>query len=55
MRGWRQQSFELHRQGWGGLYKLNPVTPITLESAWFQPVSLKCDILVSSFAFKCDP
>jgi hypothetical protein len=24
-----------------------------LESAWFQPLNLKCDILVSKLAFKC--
>jgi hypothetical protein len=24
-----------------------------LESAWFQPLNLKCDFLVSKFAFKC--
>ena len=34
-----------------GLYKLNPVDP-QLESAWFQPLKLKCDFLVSKFAFK---
>jgi hypothetical protein len=30
--------------------------PIALESAWFrfQPLSLRCDILVSKFAFKCN-
>jgi hypothetical protein len=36
-----------------GLCELNPVDP-QLESAWFQPLSLKCDILVSKFAFKCN-
>jgi hypothetical protein len=36
-----------------GLYKLNPVDPYH-ESAWFQPLNLKCDILVSNFAFKCN-
>jgi hypothetical protein len=36
-----------------GLYKLNAVDP-ALESAWFQPLNLKCDILVSKFAFKCN-
>jgi hypothetical protein len=30
------------------------VRPIALESAWFQPWSLTCDVLVSRFAFKCD-
>ena len=34
-----------------GLYKLNPVDP-QLESAWFQPLKLKCDFLVSNFAVK---
>jgi hypothetical protein len=36
--------------GWG-LYKQveNNVTH-TLESAWFQPLNLKCDLLVSKFA-----
>jgi hypothetical protein len=34
-----------------GLHKLNPVYP-ELESAWFQPLSLSSDILVSKFAFK---
>ena len=36
-----------------GLYKLNPDYP-QLESAWFQTLNLKCDILVSKFAFKCN-
>jgi hypothetical protein len=30
---------------------LNGVDP-ELESAWFQPLNLKCDLLVSKFAFK---
>jgi hypothetical protein len=34
-----------------GLYKLNSVDP-ELESAWFQPLNLKCDILLSIFAFR---
>jgi hypothetical protein len=34
-----------------GLYKLNPVEP-QLESAWFQPLKLKCDILVSKLCFQ---
>jgi hypothetical protein len=33
------------------LYKLNPVDP-QLESAWFQPVNLQCDLLVSSLSFQ---
>jgi hypothetical protein len=33
-----------------GLYKLNTVDP-GLESTWFQPLSLRSDILVSQFAF----
>jgi hypothetical protein len=33
-----------------GLYKLNPVD-LAIESAWFQPLKLKCNILVSNFAF----
>ena len=36
---------------WGPCNKLNAVDP-KLESAWFQPLSLKCDLLVSKFAFK---
>ena len=32
---------------------MNAVDP-QLESARFQPLNLKCDILVSKFAFKCD-
>jgi hypothetical protein len=34
-----------------GLYTLNSVDP-KLGSAWFQPLSLKCDILVSSLCFQ---
>jgi hypothetical protein len=34
-----------------GLYNLNSVDPY-LESIWFQPLKLTCDILVSQFAFK---
>jgi hypothetical protein len=35
-----------------GLYKLNPVDPPQLESAWFhQPLSLSREKLVSKFAF----
>jgi hypothetical protein len=40
-----------------GLYKLNSVYPaIESASAWFhpQPLNLKCDILVSKSAFKCN-
>jgi hypothetical protein len=33
--------------------KQNSVDP-WLERAWFQPLSLKRDILVSKFAFKCN-
>jgi hypothetical protein len=33
------------------VYKLNPIDP-KLESAWSQASNLKCDILVSKFAFK---
>jgi hypothetical protein len=36
-----------------GLNQLNSVDP-ELESACFQPLNLKRDILVSNFAFKCD-
>jgi hypothetical protein len=36
-----------------GLYKLNPAD-LLLESAWFQPLNLKCSILVSKSAFKCN-
>jgi alpha-galactosidase len=42
-----------------GLYKLNSSLPVawkhlvsTLESTWFQPLSLKWDFLVSKFGFK---
>jgi hypothetical protein len=31
-----------------GLYKLNAVDP-WLESAWFQPLNLKCDFLAFKF------
>jgi nitrile hydratase len=34
-----------------GLCQVNAADP-QLESAWFQPLNLKCDILVSKFAFK---
>jgi hypothetical protein len=34
-----------------GLYKLISVY-LSLESAWFEPLSLKCEKLVSDFAFK---
>jgi hypothetical protein len=34
-----------------GLYKLDPFDP-ELESAWFQPLSLKFDIMVSSLCFQ---
>jgi hypothetical protein len=30
-----------------GLYRLNPVWPIALDSAWFQPLNLSSDFLVS--------
>jgi hypothetical protein len=35
----------------GALYKLNPVDP-PLESAWFQPLNLSSEKLVSNFAFQ---
>jgi hypothetical protein len=35
-----------------GLYKLRLQLTHELESAWFQPLSLKRDILVSKFIFK---
>jgi hypothetical protein len=35
-----------------GLYKLNPVDPHSLKGAWFQPLTLSSDLLVSNFAFK---
>jgi hypothetical protein len=31
---------------------LNAGGTIALESAWFQPLHLSCDFLVSNFAFK---
>ena len=34
-----------------GLYKLNPLIDPQLESAWFQPLKLKCENRVSNFAF----
>jgi hypothetical protein len=34
-----------------GVYKLNSADP-QLETAWFQPLSLKCENPVSKFAFK---
>jgi hypothetical protein len=34
-----------------GLYKLNAVDPY-LGRNWFQLLTVKCDILVSKFAFK---
>jgi hypothetical protein len=34
-----------------GLYKSNAVDPHSLKGAWFQPLHLKRDILVSKFAF----
>ena len=33
-------------QRWGGV-QLESSSPIAPESAWFQPLNLKCDILVS--------
>jgi hypothetical protein len=45
-RGWKTQGEHM-----AGLYKLNSADP-ELESAWFQPLNLKYDILVSKFAFK---
>jgi hypothetical protein len=38
----------------GGLYNLNPVVTHSLKGAWFQPLSLSSDILVSKFAFTCN-
>jgi di/tricarboxylate transporter len=36
-----------------GVYKLESSLPIhSLKGAWFQPLNLKCDILISKFAFK---
>jgi hypothetical protein len=35
-----------------GLYKLNAGGPIASYSAGSQPLNLKCDLLVSTFAFK---
>jgi hypothetical protein len=36
-----------------GLYKLNSVDP-EREGAWFHPLNLNCDLLVSTFAFTCN-
>jgi hypothetical protein len=38
----------------GAVYKLNAVDPYSLKAAWpgFNPWKLKCDFLVSKFAFK---
>ena len=33
-----------------GLYKLKSVIYSQLGSAWFQPLNLKCDLLVTNFA-----
>jgi hypothetical protein len=38
--------------GWVGRCELTPVDTPQLESAWMQTLNLKCDILVSKFAFK---
>jgi hypothetical protein len=40
--------------GWGCAVQVEFSLPIALESAWFQPFSLKCDFPVSKFAFKCN-
>jgi hypothetical protein len=50
MGGEREGEIRAHAAAAAGLYKLNPVYP-ELESAWFQPWSLKFDILVSKFCF----
>jgi hypothetical protein len=36
----------------GGLYKLNPVDPYSLKAAWFQPLNVSSENLVSSL-FAC--
>jgi hypothetical protein len=41
---------ELEGGSRGGAVQVDP----QLESARFQPLNLKCDILVSKFAFKCN-
>ena len=43
--------FEEHR-AIVGLYKLNPAVTHSLKAPDFKPLNLKCDILVSKFAFK---
>ena len=35
-----------------GLYRLSAVDPSSLKAAWFQPLSLSRDILVSSLCFQ---
>jgi hypothetical protein len=45
MSGWQYARYKV------GLYKLNAVDP-QLEGAWFQPLSLSSDILVSSLCFQ---
>jgi hypothetical protein len=45
MSGWQYARYKVE------LYKLNAVDP-QLEGAWFQPLSLSSDILVSSLCFQ---
>jgi hypothetical protein len=51
----RRPAFDIFVRAFGafaaGLYKLNPVYP-QLESAWFQPLRLSSENLVSNFAFQ---
>jgi hypothetical protein len=39
----------------GGLYKFNMQLTHGLKAYGFKPLDLKCDILVSKFAFKLHP
>jgi hypothetical protein len=48
----RYVTVEVHALRWG-LYPLNSIEP-SLEITCFQPLNLKCDLLVSKFAFKLD-
>jgi hypothetical protein len=46
-----RENKQLQRRVKVGTYDFNAVDP-HLETAWFQPLNLKCDILVSKFASK---
>jgi NAD-dependent DNA ligase len=52
----RYGSLDVFRAAAVGLYKLNSVYPFTrsFKAPGFNPCTLKCDLLVSIFAFKCN-